>query len=464
MNIEFDVRFGKESARREAGAARNVLLIGDFSGAAAPGEAAIRHMFNVDPVELDAAISRVRPRVAVGVGDASSEVEFYSIDDFHPDELLQRIPAFSAAMELRRALGDASRAREAAELTRQWLGHEAVQETGADEPQAPASAPPETSDDLFSRLLGQDVNAAEAPSSAVRSTLDRLLKEAVDQDTTPAPDADAVKLQGELAAWISTALRELLHSPAFRGPEIAWRSLAWMLENVEVDETVDIWLVDVGSTRVGDWAAELPSRVAAGPGRADSLVVLTSFSADGDSLTDLEALAAAASAVKARAFAGASASLAGLTGDIGSPLALDGADFEGNAPEGWDDLRNALGSVCLGFPALLLRQPFGDRTDPVDALDFDELGSAPAHDAFLWGSAGTALAAMSLADRLLLEDSLLVTYDDGSGQAIKPASGALLTDSAVDALLARGVVPLLAERGSTRLLAPRLQSLAIRGL
>ena len=124
----------------------------------------------------------------------------------------------------------------------------------------------------------------------------------------------------------------------------------------------------------------------------------------------------------------------------------------------------ALGSVCLGFPALLLRQPFGERTDPVDALDFDELGSAPAHDAFLWGSAGTALAAMSLADRLLLEDSLLATYDDGSGQAIKPASGALLTDSAVDALLARGLVPLLAERGSTRLLAPRLQSLAIRAL
>ena len=464
MNIEFDVRFGKDSARREAGAGRNVLLIGDFSGSAAAGEGAIRHMFNVDPIELDAAIARVAPRVSVASGDAALDVDLWSIDDFHPDALLKAVPAFSAAMELRRALGDSSRASEAAVVTRQLLGIDGAEEGGA--PEATVSAPDqsETSDDLFSRLLGQDVSAAEGPSPAVRSTLDRLLKEAVDQDTTPAPDADALELRTQLEAWIATALRELLHSPEFRRPEIAWRSLAWMLENVEIDETVEIWLVDVGDASVADWAAELPRRVAAGPGSADSIVVLSSFSDDADSLADLKTLAATASELNVRAFAGASASLAGLTGDLGKPLALDGSDFGAGTPDGWDELRNALGSVCLGFPALLLRQPFGERTDPVDALDFEELGSAPAHDAFLWGSAGTALAAMSLADRLLLEDSLLVTYDDGSGQAIKPASGALLTDSAVDALLARGLVPLLAERGSTRLLAPRLQSLAIRAL
>ncbi len=462
MNIEFDVRFGTDSARREAGAARNVLLIGDFSGAAGAGDGAIRHMFNVDPVEIDAAVARIGPRVSVAVGDASLDVDLESLDDFHPDALLKSIPAFSAAMELRRALGDSSKAAEAAVLTRQLLGVDSVPDTTAAQAAAPEQE--ETSDDLFSRLLGRDVSTPDTPSPAVRSTLDLLLKEAVDEDTTPAPDAGAIELREQLEVWISTAVRELLRSPEFRGPETAWRSLAWLMENVEVDETVEIWIVDVGSARVVEWAAELPRRVAAGPGGADSLIVLPTFSDDADSLSDLEALATVASEANARAFAGASESLAGLTGELGTPLALDGSDFGGSAPDGWDDRRGALGSVCLGFPALLLRQPFGDKTDPVDAMDFDELGSAPAHDAFLWGSAGTALAAMSLKDSLLVEDSLLVTYDDGTGQAIKPASGAWLTDSAVDALLARGIVPLLAERGSTRLLAPRLQSLAIRAL
>ena len=465
MNIEFDVRFGKDSARREADVARNVLLIGNFSGSKGSGESPIRHMFNVDPVELDDSVSRIGPRVSVAVGDAALDVDIRSLDDFHPDALLKAIPAFAAAMELRRSLGDSSKASEAAMLTRQLLG---VGENGGETIDAAAPSPaaeqPETSDDLFSRLLGQDVSAADASSTTVRSTLDRLLKEAVGEDTKPAPDADALGLKAQLNGWISNALRELLRSPEFRGPEIAWRSLAWLFENVEIDETVEVWLVDVGDARAPEWAGELPRRVAAGPGQADTLIVLTDFSDDPASLNDLKALATAAAEVNARAFAGASAALAGLTGDIGTPMALDGSDFGGSAPDGWDDLRHALGSVCLGFPALLLRQPFGERTDPVDVLDFDELGSAPDHDAFLWGPAGTALAAMSLTDSLLLEESLLVTYDDGSGQAIKPASGAWLTDSAVDALLARGVVPLLAERGSTRLRAPRLQSLAIRAL
>ncbi len=461
MNIEFNVGFGKESDRREGDAVRNAMVIGNFSGSAPTDGNAIRHMLNVDTIELDAAIKQVGACATVGVGDASLRIGFQSIDDFHPDALLGQIPAFSAAMELRRALADPSKAKEAAELTRQLLGIE-----GAPEP-APAgetASQPETSDDLFTRLLGQKVSATDTPNPAVRSTLDRLLKQALDEDSVPTPDAGALELRRQLEIWIASALRDLLRSPDFRPLETAWRSFAWLLETVEIDETLAIWLVDVDDSDAARWAEELPRRIAAGPGSAEILIVLRNFGDDDASLSDLRALGAVSAAANARAFAGASAALAGLTGDIGSPLALDGSDFGAAAPDGWDDLRSGAGSVCLGFPSLLLRQPFGERTDPIDAFDFDELGSAPGHDDFLWGSAGTALAAMSLADTLLVEDSLLVTYDDGSGQAIKPATGAYLTDSAVDALLARGIVPLLAERGSTRLRAPRLQSIAIRAL
>ena len=67
---------------------------------------------------------------------------------------------------------------------------------------------------------------------------------------------------------------------------------------------------------------------------------------------------------------------------------------------------------------------------------------------------------MWLTNTLVIDDALLVTYDDGSGQAIKPPTGAYMTDSAAEVLLARGVVPLLAQRGGTDIRVPRLQSMA----
>jgi type VI secretion system protein ImpC len=288
----------------------------------------------------------------------------------------------------------------------------------------------------------------------VKSTLDKLIADAVATDA-PAPSVTKERPTADNGARLS----EVLHARPFQQVESAWRSLQWLGERIDYDESASIWLVDGDMSAIESWSEDLLRQVAAGPGSAAAIVVLHDYSAAEQS--NLQALARLASGLNTIAFAGAADSIAGLKGDISKSTALDASDFT-KADAG--DSLSGLSNIAMGYPNVLLRQPYGKRSDPIDAFDFDELAAAPSHDAFSWGSASIVLALMWLTESLLVDDAPLVTYDDGGGQAIKPPTGAYMTDSAAEALLARGLVPLLAKRGGTDIRVPRLQSLAITAL
>ena len=285
--------------------------------------------------------------------------------------------------------------------------------------------------------------------------MDKLIKSAVASDSTAAPTSGENK---DLAAHKSSRLREVLQSTSFQRLESTWRSLEWLGEHIDYDESASIWLVDADIAAMDSWSADFMRQVAAGPGSAAALVVLHDYCADEQS--NLQALARLAGGLNTVAFAGTENSIAGLNGDLSKAVALDASDFD-KTEESSIGPSAELSNVVLGYPNVLLRQPYGKRSDPIDAFDFDELGPAPSHKAFLWGSASIVVALMWLTESLIIDDAQLVTYDDGGGQAIKPPTGAYMTDSAADALLARGIVPLLAQRGGTDIRVPRLQSMAV---
>ena len=438
MNIEMNLGSNRPKLKKSRPSAANILVLGDFSGkdriAAASGEnTGIRNMFTLDPNKLDEAIARIGPAARLTLGSEDVTIPMTSIESFHPDKLLDLDGLFESAPNVEVAGAEESTSTKAQ-----------AKETVAD-------------DNDFARLLGGTTAAPGAASPAVKSTLDKLIADAVATDSS-APLATTPS-NGSVDD-MSSRLREMLHAEEFQQLESAWRSLQWLGERIDYDESASIWLVDVDLSAIDSWSAELMRGVAAGPGSATALVVLHNFSDSDSERSKLQALARLASGLNTIAFAGASNSIAGLDSDISKAVALDASDFEkpqGNAPGSSVDISN----VVLGYPNMLLRQPYGKRSDPIDAFDFDELGVAPAHIAFLWGNASVVVAFMWLTETLIIDDALLVTYDDGSGQAIKPPTGAYMTDSAADTLLARGIVPLLAERGGTDIRVPRLQSLAI---
>jgi len=433
MNIEMNIDSNRPKNRKSRPSTANILVLGDFSGTgrtdvAAEVNAEIRNMFTLDPNQLDAAVARVAPTVETTQGSETAFFQMKSMDSFHPDELLKVDALRAAASPL-----------------------------AGNPPETPAPAADEkhagnqSGDDDFERLLGRKKSTPDATSPAVRSTLDKLIADAVAGDAAPAPGKSP-------PADKSGILREVLRDAQFQALESTWRSLQWLGEHIDYDESASIWLVDVDLAAVDSWSTELARQVTAGPGSAAALVILHDYSAAEQS--QLQSLARLAGTLNTVAFAGAENSIAGLGDDISQAVALDASDFapaEDGAPGPAADLAN----VVLSFPNVLLRQPYGKRSDPIDAFDFDELGAGPDHDAFLWGSASLVTALMWLTDTLIIDDALLVTYDDGGGQAIKSPTGAYLTDSAADVLLARGIVPLLAQRGGTDIRVPRLQTLAI---
>ena len=435
MNIVMNIDSNRPKYKKSRPSTANILVLGDFSGkdrldAASNANAEIRNMFTLDPNQLDAAVAKVGPNIEMKLGSETVSFQMASMDSFHPDKLLKTRPLQAAATPI------------------------AVDppETPAPVDEKPARSP--SGDDDFERLLGRAKSAPDAASPAVRSTLDKLIADAVAGDTAPDPGENTPDDK-------SMILREVLRAPQFQRLESTWRSLQWLGEHIDYDESASIWLVDVDLSAIDSWSEDLSRQVAAGPGAATALIVLHDYSTTEQ--PGLQSLARLAGSLNTLAFAGAENSLAGLNGDMSKAVALDASDFapaEGGGAGPSADLAN----VVLGFPNVLLRQPYGKRSDPIDAFDFDELGSDPDHDAFLWGSASIITTLMWLTDTLIIDDALLVTYDDGGGQAIKSPTGAYMTDSAAEALLARGIVPLLAQRGGTDIRVPRLQTMAISAI
>jgi len=437
MNIEMNLGSNRPEMKKSRGSAINILVLGDFSGkgrfdAASEESRGIRNMFTLDPGKLDTAVARIGPAALLTLDSEAVTIPISSMESFHPDALLELDGLFESA-----AAVDAD-----------------VPEQAAPAGQQVAAADPD--DDDFARLLGGPKAAPDAANAAVKSTLDKLIADAVASDATAVPAPQVGPSSDK-----SSGLREVLRTAAFQQLESTWRSLQWLGERIEYDETASIWLVDVDVAAIDNWSAELIRQVAAGPGSADALIVLHDYSAAEQSI--LQDLARLASGLNTIAFAGATTSIAGLRSDISKAVALDASDFE-KVQEDSSGGSTGMSNLVLGFPDVLLRQPYGLRSDPIDAFDFDELGVAPAHDAFLWGNASIVVALMWLTNTLLIDDALLVTYDDGSGQAIKPPTGAYMTDSAAEVLLARGFVPLLAQRGGTDIRVPRLQSMAVTAI
>ena len=122
---------------------------------------------------------------------------------------------------------------------------------------------------------------------------------------------------------------------------------------------------------------------------------------------------------------------------------------------------------------MLLRQPYGARTDAIDAFAFEELAGTNDHDGYLWGN--PALACAELIGRSLIDESndaegpeialdvtdLPAHVRDVEGEReLKPCAEHLLSLRLGEEILKRGLMPVLSfrDRNAVRLL--RLQSIA----
>ena len=269
-------------------------------------------------------------------------------------------------------------------------------------------------------------------------------------------------------------MRALLHDAAFQSLEAAWRGVHWLISRLELDENLQLHLFDVSRDELlGDVVAAQGQLAQTGLHQAlvdrwrnvpggqgwSAIAGLYRF---GPSDADIGLLAAL----------GLIASQAGapLLGD--ADLALVGGPDA--AVSGWHALRRSEAApwIALAAPRVLLRLPYGKRTDAIESFAFEEFVGEPVHAEFLWGHASLAMALligrgftergwdMEPGDEREIGDLPAYTFTrDGEGE-LQPCGERFLTEKDIQALIDSGLVAIASRRDRNAVVAIRFQSIS----
>ena len=461
---ETDVRLdvAPDSARAIPTAIReetfDIAILGGFSGRPASGQLV---PIAVDRDDLDAVLAGFAPAIGLGASGAAErlDVGFGAVDDFHPDALVARVPLFRSIRAL--ASGGAPAAQRdipPADLA----------------PRAPIREMLEGSvlDHIVAKEQGED-----RPDP-----LAEWIEQVVAPHRVDARDEGEGRLNLDVERLVADGMRALLHDASFQRLEALWRGVEFLVRRVETDARLRIWLVDVtqealtadrteastGGSLLGDLL-----RGGAGPG-GDPWSVVAATWAYGPEPRDLVPLREAARLCSQSGAIFLAGGEPGLAAVLALPDLLD-RSASAEPPLLWEAFRREpeARSVGLLVPRLLLRLPYGDDASPCERLDFDETGSDPGFDAYLWGS--PVFAALSLlanafdaagaedlwrAVRPEVGDLPLHVRRIGGEAVAAPCTEVALTEHAADRLLAAGLMPLAWLKDSDRVRLVRFQSVA----
>lgn len=478
-----------------------LAVLGDFSG---PGQGqvseadvAARRPVEVDRDSFDEVMARVAPSLTLpvpGAEGASFSISFAELDHFHPDHLVESLEIFVELRALRRRLLNPTTFDQAAAELGGWAepprAPEAREEQGAAGADRGAEAPGMEVDDLLAASLaatGETGSSAQASSG--EALAESLIAQIVGPYVQPAPDPRQDELVAAVDSAISHQMRGVLHHPDFQALEAAWRGLYLLVRRLETGRSLKLSLIDIskaelsGDLMAGDQLARsglyklLVERTVATPGGQawSALAGLYSFEPVLEEIELLGRIGTIAQAAGAAFLAGASPRLAGCAafdrtpdpGDWHQPLA-------GEAEQAWQALRATPQAAVLGLvqPRLLLRAPYGKKSDPIEAFAFEEMADGQGHDGYLWGNPAFA-AAYLIADgftaagwglRQAVAGEIgglpVHVYDDAGEATVKPCAEILLTERGGVKISERGIMALWSVRGGDRVQLNPLKSLS----
>jgi type VI secretion system protein ImpC len=430
--LKFDLGFGPPGRRRDDSEPMRLLVLGDFRGRGERPPLSSRPTQRVDVDSLDDVMQRLAPRLTLAVG----ELQFKRIDDFHPDRLYERLELFQALREKR-------------------------------------ARPPAEGDDLLARLLGESPQQ-KAPALPPASGLEALIRQVVAPHIVKDTFAQTRMFIAAVDAAIAEQMRSVLHDPGFQALEAAWRGVHWLVSNLEIDEDLQLHLFDISreellSDVVGA-KGQIPEtglhralvdrwRNVPGAHGWSAFVGLFRF---GPSDTDVGLLAA----------------LGLIASQAGGPL-LAGADQQlaeddEVALAGWLALRRSEAAPWIGLaaPRILLRMPYGKRSDPIESFALEEFDGPPIHEQLLWGHGSLAVAlligrgftesgwAMKPGDQREIGDLPAYTFTRDGEQVMQACAERFLSEREIQALLDAGLVPIVSRRDRNAVVAVRLQSIS----
>jgi type VI secretion system protein ImpC len=496
-NVDFELGALTSFAPRKAkdNTPFSVAVLADFSGRGNRGlcekgpSIAARRRISVDVDNLDNLPMKLDAEIHIPLGSKDGPriiLRFNELDDFHPDQIFDRVEVFQKLKTIRKLLQDPATFAEAASQVRSWAAGQKEEARPEDEPANSSPAQKESDVDTIERLLGKKTDQEPTSASASQFVdIESLIHEVVKPYIVPAPDPQQAELIAQVDQAISGQMRAILHYPDFQELEAAWRMLQFLVSQVETDETLKLYLIDVSKAEL---AADLTAtdqiqsagayHLLAEQSEAEPYAVILggyAFDQTAEDIKLLHRLGLVAQATGAPLLTAADSHFAGCPSIVATP---DPNDWRWQAGSFviplWQELRHSPEAAYIGLvlPRFLLRLPYGKDTDPIERFDFEEFSPFAGHEQYLWGNSA-ALCACLLAGafrefgwsltnglRCDLAGIPMHIYQSDGDRQVTPCAETILTERAMETLIGRGLMPVLSIKGRDAIRVPRFQSIA----
>src|ERR671915_195871 len=243
--------------------------------------------------------------------------------------------------------------------------------------------------------------------------LDRIVVSEILKGTvTIAPDTEAMinARIAQIDELISLQLNEILHHADFQKLEGSWRGLKQLLGQSETGEGLKIKVLNVNKKDLLkdlQKASEFDQSAlfkkvyeeefgVFGGAPFGALIGDYEFGKGGQDMELLEKIASVAAAAHAPFVTGASPEMFNLESftDLDQPRDL-AKIFDTTEYAKWKSFRQSEDSryVALTGPRVLIRQPYGMATVPVEAFNYEEQVDGTDHSRYLWANAAWAMGA-----------------------------------------------------------------------
>jgi type VI secretion system ImpB/VipA family protein len=373
-----------------------IALLGDFSGRAARGQIetgdalAQRPGILLDPDTVEEVIAGFASDLVLPIGqnEAGIVVKLKELDDLHPDELFENVALFAELVSLRDQLQSGVTMDHASRTLAAWAQKHGTPIRFPKRSSASNTVPADRRLSAFQQLIGDRENTLREASP-----IEELLARVVGPHIRALPNPEVPAMQAAVDVALSDAMRLVLHHPEFQALEAQWRSLDLIARSIEVDDSLEVVLYDVSAEELAaDLAAqddltgsgftrlltEEPMDPDLGRGGYSALIGMYGFEETPPHAELLGRIARVAAHVDAPFFSSLSPEF----------LKTAKKDRPALVASAWDTLKqmSEAGHLGLASPRFLLRRPYGAKSNPVDAFDFEEFTEGEGLRGMLWGN------------------------------------------------------------------------------
>jgi type VI secretion system protein ImpC len=316
-----------------------------------------------------------------------------------------------------------------------------------------------------------------------RDMVRQFVSEVLEGTITVASDTEAMinARIAQIDALISAQLNEVMHHPDLQRLEGSWRGLKYMLNQSETNDMMKIKIFNVSKKELLKDLQKAPEFDQSalfkkvyeeeygvfGGAPFGALLGDYEFGRGGQDLELLEKISNIAAAAHAPFLSAASHEMFNLESfaQIDAPRDMSKI-FDSTEYAKWKAFRQTEDSryVALTCPRILMREPYGSATVPIEAFNYEESVDGRNHDHYLWGNAAWALGARvtqafsmygwcamirGVESGGLVEGLPVHNFRTDSGDiAMKCPTEAQITDRREKELADQGFAPLVHQKGT----------------